>query len=57
MGLKKLLYIESDQEINPGMVRVLLEFHGIDAEVAEVKIIRKDDQIVVVREGNSLKGG
>jgi len=49
MEFKKLLYVESDQKVNSGMVRVMLELHGIKAEVEEVKLVRKDDQIIVVR--------
>jgi len=49
MKLKKLFYIKSDQEINSGMVRVMLELRGIKAEVQEAGLVMKDDQIVVVR--------
>ena len=49
MEFKKLLYIESDQKVNPGMVRVMLELHGIKAEVAEVKLVKEGERIVVVR--------
>ena len=51
MELKKLLYIKSDKEVNSGMVRVMLELHGIRAEVEEVKLVRKDGQIMLVRQG------